>query len=106
MTVSAARLPADRGAGLALGVVGLGLFGMQHVRDIHPAFYEEELIHYTDTLGYLSDALLKPMLKVFIAVMIGAAVARAKKAESFLVPIIAAVWVMSLMAIGYVAAEG
>ncbi|TMH66175.1 MAG: hypothetical protein E6H57_13880 [Betaproteobacteria bacterium] len=83
-----------------------GLIGMQHVRDIHPAFYEEELIHYTDTLGYLSDALLKPMLKVFIAVMIGAAVARAKKAESFLVPIIAAVWVMSLMAIGYVAAEG
>jgi len=83
-----------------------GLIGMQHVRDIHPAFYEEELIHYTDTLGYLSDALLKPMLKVFIAVMIGAAVARAKKAESLLVPIIAAVWVMSLMAIGYVAAEG
>ena len=83
-----------------------GLIGMQHVRDIHPAFYEEELIHYTDTLGYLSDALLKPMLKVFIAVMIGAAVARAKKAESFLVPIIAAVWVMSLMAIGYVVAEG
>jgi len=45
-----------------------GLIGMQHVRDIHPAFYEEELIHYTDTLGYLSDALLKPMLKVFIDV--------------------------------------
>ncbi|HEY3075687.1 MAG TPA: hypothetical protein VGJ74_10990, partial [Burkholderiales bacterium] len=28
MTVSAARLPADRGPGLALGVVGLGLFGV------------------------------------------------------------------------------
>src|SRR5260221_530811 len=28
MTVSAARLPAERNAGLALGVVGLGLFGV------------------------------------------------------------------------------
>src|SRR5436190_7208653 len=83
-----------------------GLIGMQHVRDIYPAFYEEELIHYTEALGYLSDALLKPLLKVVIAVMIAAAVARSKKAESFLVPIIAAVWVMSVMAIGYVVAEG
>src|SRR6266852_6892278 len=28
MTVSTARLPAERGPGLALGVVGLGLFGV------------------------------------------------------------------------------
>src|SRR5436305_15055435 len=28
MTVSAARLPAERNAGLALGVVGLGVFGV------------------------------------------------------------------------------
>ena len=83
-----------------------GLIGMRHVGDILPTFYEEELIHYTDALGYLSEALLKPLLKVFVAVMIGAAVARAKKTESFLVPIIAAVWVMSVMAIGYVVAEG
>jgi O-antigen ligase len=83
-----------------------GLIGMRHVPDIHPTFYEEELIHYTEALGYLSDALLKPLLKVFVAVMIAAAVARSKKAESFLVPIIVAVWVMSLMAIGYVVAEG
>ena len=43
---------------------------------------------------------------VLVAIMIGAAVARVKKAESFLIPIIASVWVMSLMAIGYVVAEG
>jgi O-antigen ligase len=79
---------------------------MGHVREIHPSFYDDELIHYTDTLGYLSDALLKPMLKVIAAVMIGAAVARSKKAENFLVPIIAAVWLMSLMAIGYVFVSG
>ena len=87
-------------------IVIAGLIGMRHVSEIHPTFYEEELIHYTEALGYLSDALLKPLLKVLIAVMIAAAVARAKKAESFLVPIIVAVWVMSLMAIGYVIAAG
>ena len=87
-------------------IVIAGLIGMRHVGEIHPTFYEEELIHYTESLGYLSEALLKPLLKVLIAVMIAAAVARAKKAESFLVPIIAAVWVMSLLAIGYVIAAG
>jgi len=87
-------------------IVAAGLIGMRHVGDIHPAFYEEELIRYTDTLGYVSDALLKPLLIVLAAIMIGTAVARSKKAESFLVPVIAAVWLMSLLAIGYVVAEG
>jgi len=83
-----------------------GLIGMQHVGDIHPAFYEQELIQYTSALGYLGQTLFKPLLMVLVAIMIGAAVARVKKAESFLIPIIASVWVMSLMAIGYVVAEG
>lgn len=87
-------------------IVIAGLIGMRHVREIHPTFYEEELIHYTESLGYLSESLLKPLLKVLIAAMIGAAVARAKKTESFLVPIIASVWLMSLLAIGYVLASG
>ena len=83
-----------------------GLIGMPHVGDIHPAFYEEELIHFTDTLGYLSQTLFKPLLTVLVAIMIGSGVARVKKAESFLIPIIASVWVMSLLAIGYVIASG
>src|ERR1051325_6924516 len=87
-------------------IIVAGLIGMRHVGDIHPAFYEEELIQYTGTLGYLSQTLLKPLLMVFAAAIIGAAVARAKKAESVLIPIIVSVWVMSVMAIGYVIAEG
>jgi hypothetical protein len=85
-------------------MVVAGLIGMPHVDDIHPAFYEQELIHFTDTLGYLSQTLFKPLLTVVVAIMIGSAVARVKKAESFLIPIIASVWVMSLLAIGYVVA--
>ncbi|HZS67254.1 MAG TPA: O-antigen ligase family protein [Burkholderiales bacterium] len=87
-------------------MVVAGLIGMPHVVDIHPAFYEEQLIQYTSALGYLGQTLLKPLSTVLIAIMIGAAVARVKKAESFLIPVIASVWVMSLMAISYVVAEG
>ncbi len=89
-----------------LPIVIAGLIGMRHVNEIHPVFYEEEVLHYTDTLGYLRDALVKPLFVVIGALLIGTAVARAKKVESFLVPIIAAVWLMSLMAIGYVIAAG
>jgi O-antigen ligase len=84
-----------------------GLLGAQHVDQIYPYFYDENIIHYTDALGYLRDAMLKPLLTlVGSAVLVAAAVARAKKAENFLVPIIAAIWLMSLAAIGYVIASG
>jgi O-antigen ligase len=83
-----------------------GLIGTRSVDHIHPDFYELDVIHFTDAWGYLRDVLLKPMLIVLAAVMIGATVAKAKKAESFLIPVIVAVWLMSLMAIGYVLGTG
>jgi O-antigen ligase len=83
-----------------------GFLGTRHVDDIYPYFYEIEVIHFTDAFGYLRDVLLKPMFMVAASLLIGAAVAQAKKVESFLVPIIVAVWAMSLMLIGYVATAG
>jgi len=83
-----------------------GLIGSRHVDQVYPYFYEVEVIHFTDTLGYLRDVLLKPMLTVVAALLIAQAVAKSKKTESFLAPFIVAVWLMSVMAIGYVAAEG
>jgi O-antigen ligase len=83
-----------------------GLIGSRHVDQVYPYFYEVEVIHFTDALGYLRDVLLKPMLTVVAALLIAQAVAKSKKTESFLAPFIVAVWLMSVMAIGYVAAEG
>jgi O-antigen ligase len=83
-----------------------GLIGSRHVDQVYPYFYEVEVIHFTDALGYLRDVLLKPMLTVVAALLIAQAVAQSKKTESFLTPFIVAVWLMSVMAIGYVAAEG
>jgi O-antigen ligase len=88
-------------------IIIAGIIGMRHVDQIYPFFYEENIIHFTDAAGYLRDTLFKPLLTlVGSAVLIGAAVARAKKAENFLVPIIAGIWLMSLAAIGYVIASG
>src|SRR4051812_26109871 len=83
-----------------------GLLGTRHVDDIYPYFYETEIIHFTDALGYLRDVMLKPLFMVVASLLIGAAVAKAKRVENFLVPMIIAVWVMSLILIGFVVTSG
>src|SRR2546426_323763 len=79
-----------------------GLIGSRHVDEVYPYFYEVEVIHFTDALGYLRDLLLKPMLMVLAALVVAQAVMKSKKVESFLIPFVVAVWVMSVMAIGWV----
>jgi O-antigen ligase len=99
-------LPKQLGWLFVVPIVIAGLLGSRHVNEVHPAFYEMEVVHFTDALGYLRDVLLKPMLTVVAALVIAQAVMKSKKTENFLVPFIIAVWVMSVMAIGYVVAEG
>lgn len=82
------------------------MLGTRHLDDIYPLFWELEVIHFTDALGYLRDVALKPTLIVIAALLIGQAVAQSKRVENFLVPVIASVWVMSLMLISFVAASG
>lgn len=82
------------------------LLGTRHVDDIYPYFWEIEVIHFHDAFGYLRDVALKPALIVIAALLVGMAVAQSKKVENFLVPVIASVWVMSLMLISFVAASG
>jgi len=87
-------------------IVLAGLIGSRHVDDIVPFYYENLLVHFTDGLGYMRDIMVKPLFIVVIALLVGAAVAQSKKPERFLAPIIVAVWVMSLTAIGFVVASG
>ena len=82
------------------------LLGTRHLDDIYPLFWELEVIHFTDALGYVRDVAVKPTLIVVAALLIGQAVAQSKRVENFLVPVIASVWVMSLMLISFVAASG
>jgi len=91
---------------LVVPMIVAGVLGTRHIKDIYPEFYEMEVIHFTDTWGYLRDLLLKPLLMVVAALLIGSAVARSRRTENFLAPLVASVWLMSLIAIGYVVAAG
>jgi O-antigen ligase len=83
-----------------------GLIGSRHVDDIVPYFFENLLMHFSDAAGYLRDQMAKPLMTVLVGLLIGAAVARSKRPERFIGPVIVSVWVMSLVAIGFVIASG
>ncbi|MEA3195216.1 MAG: hypothetical protein QOD26_3549 [Betaproteobacteria bacterium] len=87
-------------------IVVAGLIGSRHVDDIVSYFWENELLHFSDGTGYLRDMMLKPLVIVVAALLVGAAVAQSKKPERFLAPIVIAVWLMSLTAIGFVLDSG
>jgi O-antigen ligase len=86
-------------------VIG-GLIGAPNADHIAPWFYENQVIHFYDAMGYLRDMLFKPMFIVVIAVLIGAAAARAQKPERFIIPIALSVWLIALIEIGFVLASG
>jgi len=88
-------------------IVIAGFIGSRHIGEIAPAFELTSGIPvFASAAGYLQDTVLKPLMIVVTAVLIGAAVARSEKPERFLVPLLASVWVMSLMVIVFVALSG
>ncbi len=80
-----------------------GLLGARHVNDIPAAFFDTGGINFTDAGGYLRDMMAKPLTMVLVALLLAAAVERSKKPETFLIPFIASVWIMALLAIQFVA---
>jgi hypothetical protein len=80
-----------------------GLLGMRHAGEIAPILFESEAIHFLDAAGYLRDIVAKPMMMVLAALLIGAAVARSKKPERFLLPMGISMWVICGISILFVA---
>ena len=87
-------------------VVIAGFLGSRHVNEIPAFFYDTGGLNFTDAAGYLRDFMLKPLVMVVVAVLLGAAVSRAQKPERFIIPIVASVWIMVALEIGYVIASG
>jgi hypothetical protein len=84
-----------------IGVAGLIGFRFAHLA--HPELYENLAIHFTDGRGYFLDEVVKPLFTVLIALLVGAAVARSKRPERFLLPIGVAIWILGLLAVSRVA---
>ena len=83
-----------------------GLLGWPHVGEIPSYFYVLNLVSFDSATAYLRDMLLKPLFMVLFAVLVGAALARSKRRESFPLAMLVSVWLMVLMTIVFVYLSG
>jgi O-antigen ligase len=84
-----------------------GVMGMRHFEDIAPTFLEPGSgLNFTDAFGYYREVVVRPLLLVLVALLVGAVVARAQKPERVLIVIMLSLWVIALTQIGFIAASG
>lgn len=83
-------------------VIAAGLLGLRHAGDIPTDFTLYKLISFDGPAGYLRDVVLKPVLLVLFALLVGAGVARSRRPEAFLLPMLVSVWIVSLLSIACV----
>jgi O-antigen ligase len=83
-----------------------GWLGARHVGEIPGRVFELELATFGDTAGYWRDMVVKPIMMVIFAFLVGAAVSRAKEPRWFLAPTLVSIWVMCFLVIGFVLAAG
>jgi len=83
-----------------------GLIGAPHAADIPSIFREEEMIYFTNGVGYLRDMLMKPMLFVVYALLVSVAVQRSHKPERFVTPVVLSVWIMASVVLVFTAMAG
>jgi hypothetical protein len=88
---------------LVLPIALAGVLGTTHFDDILPAFFDQLVVAFTSWRGYLGVTVVKPMLLVLAALLVAAAVAKAKKPESFVVALAAGACALALLMIGFVA---
>ncbi len=79
-----------------------GALGSRHVGDIPPFVFMYDTLQSHGAAGYLGDAVVKPLLMVVYALLVGAAVGKAAQPEKFLVPMVMSIWVMAFMVIVFV----
>jgi O-antigen ligase len=83
-----------------------GALGSRHVADIAPYYTMNQLLPFDSVAGYLRELVLKPLLMVVFALLVGAAVSKAAQPEKFLVPTLISIWVMGLMVVVFVSLSG
>jgi O-antigen ligase len=82
------------------------LFGVSHVHEIPGIFKEMDWIEYDGAVGYIRDLVMKPLLLVLYAMLVGVAVAHSRSIARFLTPMLISMWVMAMLVIVFVATSG
>lgn len=83
-----------------------GALGMPHISEIPWSYFDADPTSFTDATGYFRDEAIRPMVYVVIALLVGKAVARSKKPESFIYAMIAAVWAIAIVEFAFIAMSG
>jgi O-antigen ligase len=87
-------------------IAAAGLIGMGRIDEIPSFFYERAGLTFDTGTKYLLVTVVKPMVMVAVALLIGAAAAQSQKPERFIIPIALSMWLIGLIQIGFVIAEG
>jgi len=87
-------------------IVIAGVLGAFHVDEIHPEFVERLIIDFNAWPGYLRDTLIKPMFIVIAAVLVGAAMVKARKPERFIVAIAIGACLLALVEFAFILTSG
>ena len=82
-----------------------GALGVPHFGDIPPVLFNR-LLEFDTVTGYVRELVVKPLLIVIFALLVGAAVSRSDKPEKFLIPTLISIWVMCSMVIVFVYQSG
>jgi O-antigen ligase len=87
---------------LVVPIALAGVLGTMHFDDILPAFFDRLVVTYESWRGYLAVTVLKPVLLVLAALLVAAALSKAKKPESFVIALAAGALAVALLVIGFV----
>jgi O-antigen ligase len=82
------------------------VIGMPHVHEIPAFFYDTGSIQFTNERQYVVVTLLKMVVIVTIALMVGAALARSEKPERFIIAIAISAWLIALAQLAFVISQG
>jgi O-antigen ligase len=84
-----------------------GAIGLTHLDEI-PTYLSKTLVEENplSVAGYFREHMVKPLLMVIFALLVGAAVSRSKKPERFLVPALISIWVMVALVVVFVLLSG
>lgn len=84
-----------------------GAIGSRHIHEIAPTLViAYQALDFPDAASYLRDMVLKPMLMVVFALLVGAAVAKSARPERFLLPAVVSICVIAALVPVYVAHSG
>ncbi len=83
-----------------------GIMGSQHVGEIPADAVDLSPDAFGSSGGYLLGIVLKPLFLPLFALLVAAAASRSRQPERFVVPMLVSIWLMCLLAIGFVLLSG